>query len=156
MESGRLGVWCVTDRLASAELAAFAGRVESWGYGAPWQPEMLGRDVLTATSWLLANTTRLTVASGIASIYGHDAQPALSAQQGLAEQAPDWAGAGSDRLIDAMIAWGGEDTIRGRLQQHWDAGIDHVCIQPLSDQGSGTFAAAVLQRLAPAAAMARA
>ena len=73
MELGRLGVWCATDRMASAELAAFAGRVEAWGYGTLWQPEMLGRNVLVAASWLLANTTRLTIATGIASIFGPSA-----------------------------------------------------------------------------------
>jgi probable F420-dependent oxidoreductase len=41
----------------------------------------------------------------------------------------DFAGGGSDRLIDAVIAWGDEKTIRARLQEHWQAGADHVCVQ---------------------------
>jgi probable F420-dependent oxidoreductase len=291
MELGRLGVWCATDRMASAELAAFAGRVEAWGYGTLWQPEMLGRNVLVAASWLLANTTRLTIATGIASIYARDAQAALSARNGLAEQsggrfllglgvshapmveamrghhygkpvaamrayleamgrggymapappAPpqtvlaalgpkmlalsaeladgahsynvtpahtaqarkilgpgkllcveqkvvletdpdraraigrssltpylalknyqeswrregfsedDWAGQGSDRLLDAMVAWGDAAKIRARLQEHWDAGADHVCIQPLSPDGFGAVDQGALERLAPRA-----
>lgn len=292
MELGRLGVWCATDRLTSAELAAFAGRVEAWGYGALWQPEMLGRNVLVSASWLLAETRTLKIATGIASIYGRDAQVALAAQQGLAEQsggrfllglgvshapmveglrghhygkpvaamrayleamkkgrymappplaAPpmvlaalgpkmlelsaeladgahsynvtpehtaqarrtlgaakllcveqkvvletdaararsigraslspylglknyqenwrrlgfgedDWSGSGSDRLLDAMVAWGDETAIRARLQQHWDAGADQVCIQPLSEQGFGAIDEAALKVLAPAMA----
>jgi len=33
-----------------------------------------------------------------------------------------------------MVAWGDEGAIRGRIQQHLDAGADHVCIQPISAQ----------------------
>jgi probable F420-dependent oxidoreductase len=47
----------------------------------------------------------------------------------------DLSGGGSDRLIDAMVAWGAEDDIRRRIQEHRDAGADHVCIQVLSDAG---------------------
>jgi len=35
-----------------------------------------------------------------------------------------------------MVAWGDERAIRARIQQHWDAGADHVCIQAISSQGS--------------------
>ncbi|HMD67047.1 MAG TPA: TIGR03620 family F420-dependent LLM class oxidoreductase [Stellaceae bacterium] len=48
----------------------------------------------------------------------------------------DLAGEGSDRFLDAMVAWGDEGAIRARIQQHWDAGADHVCIQSISPQGS--------------------
>jgi probable F420-dependent oxidoreductase len=44
----------------------------------------------------------------------------------------DLAGNGSDRLIDALVAWGDLDAIRGRIQAHWDAGADHVCVQALN------------------------
>jgi probable F420-dependent oxidoreductase len=43
----------------------------------------------------------------------------------------DFADHGSDRLIDAVIAWGDEDTIRTRIEAHRDAGADHVCVQAL-------------------------
>lgn len=48
----------------------------------------------------------------------------------------DLAGGGSDRFLDANVAWGDEAAIRARIQQHWDAGADHVCIQPLRLEGS--------------------
>ena len=35
----------------------------------------------------------------------------------------------SDRLVDAIVAWGDEDAIKARVQAHLDAGADHVCIQ---------------------------
>jgi probable F420-dependent oxidoreductase len=44
----------------------------------------------------------------------------------------DFAGGGSDRLVDAMIAWGDAAGIRRRIDEHWAAGADHVCIQALN------------------------
>jgi probable F420-dependent oxidoreductase len=41
----------------------------------------------------------------------------------------DIAGDGSDRLVDAIVAWGDEHAIAGRVKAHLDAGADHVCIQ---------------------------
>lgn len=289
MELGRLGVWCATDGLSSAQVAQLAKTVEALGYGALWQPESFGRDVTVLSSWLLANTSSLIVASGIASIYARDAQSVRAAQQGLAEQsdgrfllglgvshapavermrgheygkpiaamrayleamarslylAPppaekpplviaalgprmlelaaeltdgahtynvtpehtadarqrlgpdkllcveqmvvletdaekarttaratlgmylslpnyranwqrlgfddaDMDNGGSDRLIDATVAWGDLDALRDRVRSHWQAGADHVCIQPLSGAGFGTFDDIALEQLAP-------
>ena len=38
---------------------------------------------------------------------------------------------GSDRLIDAIVAWGTLDAVRKRIDAHLAAGADHVCIQAL-------------------------
>jgi probable F420-dependent oxidoreductase len=43
----------------------------------------------------------------------------------------DFGGGGSDRLVDAVIAWGDEKAIRQRLDDHWEAGADHVCVQAI-------------------------
>ncbi len=43
----------------------------------------------------------------------------------------DLANGGSDRLVDAIVAWGDVDAIRARVRAHHDAGADHVCIQVL-------------------------
>jgi probable F420-dependent oxidoreductase len=40
---------------------------------------------------------------------------------------------GSDRLIDAVIAWGDLKAVLNRIQEHHSAGADHVCIQVLTD-----------------------
>lgn len=40
---------------------------------------------------------------------------------------------GSDRLVDALVVWGDEAAILARVQEHRDAGADHVCVQALSD-----------------------
>jgi probable F420-dependent oxidoreductase len=45
----------------------------------------------------------------------------------------DIADGGSDRLIDALVAWGDEAAIAKRVQEHRDAGASHVCIQVLTD-----------------------
>lgn len=45
----------------------------------------------------------------------------------------DVAGEGSDLLIDAGIAWGSVETVAVRIEAHFEAGADHVCIQVISD-----------------------
>jgi probable F420-dependent oxidoreductase len=59
----------------------------------------------------------------------------------------DLSGGGSDRLLDALVAWGDVDTVRVRVAEHLEAGADHVCIQPLP---AGDFQLAQLRELAPA------
>ena len=59
----------------------------------------------------------------------------------------DFAGGGSDRLIDALVAWGDVDAIASRVQQHRDAGADHVCIQVVIEEG---FPKEEWRELAPA------
>ena len=39
---------------------------------------------------------------------------------------------GSDRLVDGIVAWGGETAIALRVAEHHAAGADHVCCQVLS------------------------
>jgi probable F420-dependent oxidoreductase len=64
--------------------------------------------------------------------------------------ADDLVGGGSDRLIDANVAWGDEAAIRKRIQEHWDAGADHVCIQTINPDGSRRPDEKLLAMLAPA------
>ncbi|HEX6311125.1 MAG TPA: LLM class F420-dependent oxidoreductase [Acidimicrobiia bacterium] len=47
----------------------------------------------------------------------------------------EFAGGGSDRLVDALVAWGPDDVIAGRIREHHDAGADHVCLQVLGSGG---------------------
>jgi probable F420-dependent oxidoreductase len=293
MKIGKLGIWASTENMTAGEAASFAKRVEDWGYGALWLPEAVGRNVLVHSAWLLANTTSLVVATGIANIYARDAAAMAAAQLALAEQsdnrfllgigvshaplvegvrghvfekpigkmrgyleamaqvqyiAPrpserpltlvaalgpkmlaltaeladgahpynvtpehtaearaalgpdkwlcpeqmvllqtdpraaraagrkileiylglpnyrnnfvrigfstdDFENGGSDRLIDAVIAWGDEDAIRRRIQAHWDAGADHVCIQSVPDNGdiANRSSEKIFELLAPSA-----
>ncbi|MFG2136165.1 hypothetical protein [Streptomyces sp. NPDC048650] len=60
----------------------------------------------------------------------------------------DFVDGGSDRLVDAIVAWGDVDAIRRRVQEHHDAGADHVSVQPLAaNRGLGIDQ---LRELAPA------
>jgi probable F420-dependent oxidoreductase len=52
---------------------------------------------------------------------------------------------GSDRLADAIVAWGDVDAVRDRVQAHLDAGADHVCVQAVGDDPLDD-----LRRVAPA------
>jgi probable F420-dependent oxidoreductase len=47
----------------------------------------------------------------------------------------DLSGGGSDRLIDAVIPQGSAEEIAEVLRAHLDAGADHVCVQPLGEEG---------------------
>ena len=293
MKIGKLGVWASLETMSAPDAAAFAKGVEGWGYSALWVPEAMGRNVLVHSSWLLANTTRLIVATGIANIYARDPMAMVGAQLALAEQsggrfllgmgvshAPlvegvrgqvfenpvkklrtyleamakaqyiaarpaerpltlvaalgpqmlklvgeladgshpynvtpehtaqareilgpgklicteqmvlletdpaaaraagrqvlatylglpnyrnnllrlgftgdDLEDGGSDRLIDGIIAWGDEAAIRRRVQEHWDAGADHVCIQAVPADGNyqSPIPVKILELLAPTA-----
>jgi probable F420-dependent oxidoreductase len=290
MKLGKLGSWGFVDGMTAPEAAAFVKRVEAWGYAAHWIPEAVGRDALVSSSWLLANTTKLIIATGIANIYARDAFAMANGQRTLNEQsggrfllgigvshaplvdmrghayekpiptmrkyleamakapymAPpppekpitvvaalgpqmlklsadladgahpynvipehtamarkilgpgkllcveqkvmletdikkaregagkalagylpmpnyqnmwirsgfdssDWAdGKASDRLLDAVFAMGDESVIRKRIQAHWDAGADHVCIQAIQPDGNMQADERVLKMLAPA------
>ena len=287
---GSFGVWTWLDTMPAAQAAAFAKRVEAWGYSALWLPEAVGRDPFATIAYLGAHTTRLSYATGIANIYARDAmamnalrltvgemtggrfvlgigvshghlvtsvrgheygKPVTTMRNYLdamgkalfmaakpAEDVPivlaalrpkmlalaaercagahpyfvppehtarareilgkdkilapeqkvllctdaakaravartamkiyaglpnyqnnlkwlgytdaDFAGGCSDRLVDAIVAWGDETAIRKRIQQHYDAGADHVCIQPLHPEGIPMPDEKVLELLAPA------
>src|SRR5882724_921721 len=275
MHLGTWGVFCFTDALTPAQLIELAQRTENLGYAALWYPEALGYESFALGSFLLTQTTRLIIASGIANIYARDATAAKQGQHTLAtlsggrfvlglgvshaplvedvrghqyhppvatmrayldamdkavavapplEEPPptvlaalgpqmtalaaartqgafpynvtpehtarvraslgpdpwlcveqkvllvrdptkaravarqamaynlpmpsfqrlwqrlgfgeeDLAHGGSDRFVDAMVAWGDEAAIRQRLQAHVEAGASHVCIQPLHPDG---------------------
>jgi probable F420-dependent oxidoreductase len=62
----------------------------------------------------------------------------------------DLKGGGSDRLVDALVAWGDEKAISERIRAHHDAGADHVCIQPFRPDGGQGPDLRILEALAPA------
>jgi probable F420-dependent oxidoreductase len=45
----------------------------------------------------------------------------------------DMSAGGSDRLVDAIVAWGDAADIARRVREHLDGGADHVLLQPLGD-----------------------
>ncbi|MGZ4618060.1 MAG: LLM class F420-dependent oxidoreductase [Frankiaceae bacterium] len=61
----------------------------------------------------------------------------------------DLAAPGSDRLVDAIVAWGNAEAIVRRVQEHLDAGADHVSVQLLDPDRRG-LPRAQWRELAPA------
>ena len=55
----------------------------------------------------------------------------------------------SDSFIDALVGWGSADAIRARVDEHMQAGADHVCIQPMTPDQPFNADDAALAALAP-------
>ena len=86
MQLGRFAVWCSLDSLPLNQAIEAAQRIESLGYSALWMPMTMRRDVLVTASVLLANTERLIVATGIATIYERAPSTMAAGQRALDEQ----------------------------------------------------------------------
>jgi probable F420-dependent oxidoreductase len=87
---GRVGVWTGQLDFSSADtVREAAGEVESLGYRALWTGEAVGREMMTAAQLLLAATSSLVVATGIANIWARDATATAAAQLALGEAYPD-------------------------------------------------------------------
>ena len=61
----------------------------------------------------------------------------------------DFAEGGSDRLVDALVAWGDEDALRERIAAHYAAGATHVAISALRTSGDLQPDEHALELLAP-------
>jgi len=79
------GVLAFMDRLSRDELVAVARRLEELGYEELWLPDLFGREIFVTASFLLAHTSRIRVATGIAHVYARDAMAAAQAARTLAE-----------------------------------------------------------------------
>ena len=60
----------------------------------------------------------------------------------------DFAAGGSERLVDAIVAWGDENAIAARVREHLDAGADHVAVQVYAETPASVLPH--LRQLAPA------
>ena len=90
MELGRVGIWTFAlDRQPIARRPEIAAELEELGYGAVWLPEVAGRDPFVHAGLLSRRTERLTVATGIATIYGRDPLTMSSGWKTLTEAFPD-------------------------------------------------------------------
>jgi probable F420-dependent oxidoreductase len=67
----------------------------------------------------------------------------------LAFNQTDLANSGSDRLVDAIVAWSDETKLRARVEAHYKAGATHVCILPLNPAGGLAPDLRTLRALAP-------
>src|ERR671935_60182 len=125
---GRVGVWSFTlEAQTAVEEADAAREIESLGYGTIWVPEA----VLAVEQTVVLETdppTARRIARRFAADYLQTPNYANNLRRmGYTDQ--DLSGQGSDRVIDATIAWGDADRIAARVRQHLEAGADHVCVQ---------------------------
>ena len=79
------GVIVNVDGFAPDTLVAHIRRIEALGFDSVWITDMFGRDVYVTAGFLLANTERIKVGSGIVPIYGRDATASAQAARTLDE-----------------------------------------------------------------------
>jgi probable F420-dependent oxidoreductase len=288
MEVKKLGVLGFFDTLSGPELGQFARKVEGLDYGVLWVPEIMGREIFSLSSYLLSQTERIVVGTGVAIIYTYApiavanaarmfgelfedrfilglgvSNKVANARRGIAYERPvaftreylakmkaapysapaprreppivlagmmpkmlqlaatetqgtltyfttteqvrqvrealgpnpwlcaiqavllepdaakarglarrymqtylaidhyvhrlkglgfhegDFANGGSDRLVDAIVAWGNEDKIQKRIADQFQAGATHVCLLPLNPRGEARPDEHVIEALAP-------
>ena len=126
-------------------------------YNVPPEHTAQARAILGPDRWLCveqkicfttdAGTARAVAAQQLARYMGMPNYRNSWLRLGFGEN--ELAGRGSDRFLDAMVAWGSAATIHARIKAHVDAGASHVCIQPLNPDGSGVPDWKALEALAP-------
>ncbi|WP_036437316.1 TIGR03620 family F420-dependent LLM class oxidoreductase [Mycobacterium sp. URHB0044] len=90
MGIGRVGVWTMAfDTVTWKETQQALESLEQQGWGTVWLPEAFGREALSLSALSLSATSTITIATGIANIWGRDAQSMASAQRSLSEAFPD-------------------------------------------------------------------
>ncbi len=99
-----------------------------------WAREILGPDAWLCPEQMLlletdAERARAIARAHIATYISLDNYKNNLKQFGFDEA--DFENGGSDKLVDAIVAWGDEQALRDRIQAHWNAGANHVCIQTL-------------------------
>ena len=83
MKMGKTGVWFSIHGLDRAGLAKLAQGIETLKYDVLWYPELVGYESLSLGGFLLGETDRLCLASGIANIYARDAFTAMAGHNTL-------------------------------------------------------------------------
>jgi probable F420-dependent oxidoreductase len=86
---GPVGLWTAAlDAVEPAAVPDVVGALDEQGWDALWFGEAYGREAFSAAQLYLSATSRMAVATGIASIYGRDAVAASSAGRLLADRYP--------------------------------------------------------------------
>jgi probable F420-dependent oxidoreductase len=117
-----------------------------------WAREILGPDAWLCPEQMLilepdADRAREIARSHMATYTGLDNYKNNLKQFDFEEA--DFDNSGSDKLVDAIVGWGDKQALLNRIQAHWDAGANHVCIQALQDETERGPDLALLELLAP-------
>lgn len=100
--------------------------------------ERLGPGKLVAPELACVVDTNADRAAAVARAYATSYLRLENYRRGLLDYGftvDDFSGGGSDRLIDAIVPQGSAEQIAEVVQAHLDAGADHVCLQPLGEEG---------------------
>ena len=90
LDLGTVGIWTAAlDALPVGQAQEAVAELDELGYGALWFGEAYGREAFTAAQLYLSASSRMVVATGIASIYGRDAVNANAASRTLHAAFPD-------------------------------------------------------------------
>ena len=125
----------MTEQFQSIELVQFVRQLESLAYGNVWLPELFGREPIATAGYLLGQTTRIGIATGIANVYVRDAHATAQARHTLAELS------GGRFVLGLGVSNVGLNAARG-----------HVWQSPLAKMTAYLDAMAKVQVDAPAAA----
>ena len=85
MDLSKVGVFCFLDGLTGAQAGQFARKVERLGYSALWFAETAGRESFSFASYLLGQTERIVVATGIAVVFSYEPIATANAARTLGE-----------------------------------------------------------------------
>lgn len=83
IQHNSVGVFLYPDNFSGVELAQAAQRIEALGYQAIWYPEVYYYESFTLGGFLLSHTHKITIASGIANIYGRDPMTCVQSGRSL-------------------------------------------------------------------------
>lgn len=72
MKLGQYGIFAVTDAMSGSQLTEMCQRLEAMGCSTVWYPEAFNYETFAIGGYLLANSSKLIVGSGIANIYARD------------------------------------------------------------------------------------
>jgi len=87
---GRAGVWLGSmANLPATDLRRAVAEIEQMGFGTIWLGEAVAREAFAGAAIILAATSRVVVATGIANIWVRDATAMMNGARALAEAWPD-------------------------------------------------------------------
>ena len=89
MDLGTVGVFAFLDGLSGLQTGELARKVERLGYSVLWIPEGVGRDPFAHAGYLLSQTERLVMASGIANVFMREPGTSIRAARTLCEMFED-------------------------------------------------------------------
>jgi probable F420-dependent oxidoreductase len=117
-----------------------------------WARDILGPDAWLCPEQMLINETDGDRARQIARAHMSTYTGLPNYRNNLKQfgfEDADFEDGGSDKLVDAIVAWGDKQAHIDRIRAHWQAGANHVCIQALQDEVQRGPDVDALEALAP-------